>query len=321
MPDTVVETACENETAAAPSGPLLLVVEDSVIDQCIVRSLVRDMSWNAVYASDGAEALEMLAVRRPDLILTDLQMPRLDGLELVEAVREQYPEIPVILMTAFGSETIALEALRRGAASYVAKRFLKRELPETLERVLVNAKSQRCDLQLRSCVTAVELRFELANDPALVPALVRHVQEHLSVLHLCSSNSALRVGVALEEALLNGLYHGNLGLSSDLRQADGEQAFRDLAEERRSLPPYADRRLYIKASLNKDEAVFTIHDEGPGFDVATLPDPTDPLNLERVGGRGVLLMRTFMDEVSFNSSGNEVTLIKRREAERARQKL
>ena len=55
---------------------------------------------------------------------------------------------------------------------------------------------------------------------------------------------------------------------------------------------------------------YVIRDEGPGFDPATLPDPTDPANLDRPCGRGLLLMRTFMDDVGYNRSGNEVTLIK-----------
>jgi len=56
---------------------------------------------------------------------------------------------------------------------------------------------------------------------------------------------------------------------------------------------------------------FVIRDQGPGFDPTSLPDPTAPENLEKVSGRGLLLMRTFMDEVHFNEVGNEVVLIKR----------
>ena len=57
---------------------------------------------------------------------------------------------------------------------------------------------------------------------------------------------------------------------------------------------------------------FVIRDDGQGFDPARLPDPTDPELLERTSGRGVFLMRAFMDEVSFNETGNEATLTKRR---------
>ena len=63
------------------------------------------------------------------------------------------------------------------------------------------------------------------------------------------------------------------------------------------------------------EAVLTVRDEGAGFDPGTLPDPTDPANLGRSCGRGLFLIRSFMDEVRHNAAGNEITLVKRRTAE------
>jgi len=63
--------------------------------------------------------------------------------------------------------------------------------------------------------------------------------------------------------------------------------------------------------LTKDEATFIIRDEGAGFDPNDLPDPTAPENLIRASGRGILLIRTFMDDVCFNDKGNEITMVKR----------
>jgi len=70
--------------------------------------------------------------------------------------------------------------------------------------------------------------------------------------------------------------------------------------------------LQPSASLSSDAATFTVRDEGPGFDVAELPDPTDPENMLKPGGRGVMLIRTFMDETSYNEIGNEITMTKHR---------
>ena len=67
----------------------------------------------------------------------------------------------------------------------------------------------------------------------------------------------------------------------------------------------------MAAHFQEDEARFVIRDEGPGFDPRTLPDPTDPENLLKPSGRGVMLIRTFMDAVAFNETGNEITMIKR----------
>ena len=61
------------------------------------------------------------------------------------------------------------------------------------------------------------------------------------------------------------------------------------------------------------EARYVIRDEGPGFDLNRVPDPTDMSNLERISGRGLLLINTFMDEVRHNKAGNEITMVKRRE--------
>jgi anti-sigma regulatory factor (Ser/Thr protein kinase) len=225
----------------------------------------------------------------------------------------------VILMTACGSEKIAIQALQRGAASYVTKDTIADELPDTLETVLQAAKVDRRRQEFLESVTELECRFALANDPSQVPVLIAHVQDYLTRMQLCDTNQRIRVGTALEEALLNGLYHGNLELSSDLRQ-DGGDAYESLAVVRRNHVPYRERRLHIHVRLNLTEAVFAIRDEGPGFDVSKLPDPTDPENMTKVGGRGLLLIRTFMDEAIHNATGNQLTLTWRRKAAPARRR-
>jgi anti-sigma regulatory factor (Ser/Thr protein kinase) len=86
-----------------------------------------------------------------------------------------------------------------------------------------------------------------------------------------------------------------------------------LIDERRVDPNYRNRRVHVTARESPAEAVYVIRDEGPGFDPSKLPDPTDPSNLVRVSGRGLLLIRTFMDEVHHNEIGNEITMTKRRD--------
>ena len=91
-----------------------------------------------------------------------------------------------------------------------------------------------------------------------------------------------------------------------------DNAYRRLGDERTKQPPYCDRRVRVTATLTPCEAKFVIRDDGPGFDSSRLPDPTNPENLLKPNGRGIMLMGTFLDEVKFNDRGNEVTLIKRR---------
>jgi len=96
-----------------------------------------------------------------------------------------------------------------------------------------------------------------------------------------------------------------------VRHADGD-GYQELIAQRRRQPPYHYWRVQVRARVSRSEAVYGIRDEGPGFDPAALPDPTAPDNLERVSGRGLLLIRSFMDEVSHNAPGNQITMVKRR---------
>lgn len=298
--------------SAVPADTTVLVVDDSSTARLFVRRLVeRIPGFRVVTACDGKEALAVLAKESCAVVVTDLHMPGMDGLELVEAIADRFPLVPVVLMTAQGNEDIAVKALQSGAASYVSKRALELELANTLERVLNAAKVDRRKQGLLECVSELDCTFVLENDAAMVPLLVTHLQEYMVRMKLCDSKGRLRLGIALEEALANGIYHGNLELSSDLRQ-DGSDAFQRLAAVRRTEAPYADRRLHVHVELDAEAAVFTIRDEGPGFDVSKLPDPTDPENMMKASGRGLLLIRTFMDEATHNAAGNEIRLVRRR---------
>ena len=301
----------------------ILVVEDSPTDRVLVKNLLERRpglealecrtGLTALEAPCGDEALAILQREAVDLVLTDMIMPGMNGLELVEIVRARFPLLPVILMTAHGSEEIAMQALQKGAASYVPKRTLARHLLETVEEVLRLSSAERGQQRLMDCLTRTEAEFKIDNDTALIPALVGHVCENLRRVKCCTENERLRVTVALGEALINAIYHGNLEVCSQLREQD-EKEFRRLLEDRQHASPYTERRVHVQTRETPDEACYVVRDEGPGFDPAQLPDPTDPANLERISGRGLLLIRTFMDEVRHNDKGNEIVMVKHRRA-------
>jgi CheY-like chemotaxis protein len=287
-------------------------VDDSPVDRRLAGSLLeKNFECSVRYAADGKEALQHLADDLPDLVLTDLQMPAMNGLELVAAIKKDYPLVPVILMTAQGSEEIAAQALRQGAASYVPKKNLTEDLPTTVLRILHGSFEDRTHPQLMHYLESSESVFVLNNDPALIKLLAAHLQQMLRCLPLADETERLRVGVALEEALLNACYHGNLEVGAALGKAD-RQAQEQLAQQRLVEAPYRDRRIRVTAKITRTEAVFVIQDEGPGFDVSALPVAANVPDGEQCVGRGVILMRTIMDEVRYNDAGNEVTLIKRR---------
>jgi CheY-like chemotaxis protein/anti-sigma regulatory factor (Ser/Thr protein kinase) len=293
-----------------PAQHVVLVVDDSSVDRHLAGAIVQKQEgWQAVYAGNGVEALEAMKQHQPDIVLTDMLMPEMDGLQLVQAIRTQYSLVPVILMTAHGSEDIAIQALQRGAASYVPKKVLARNLPEVLEQVLAAAQTTRNQQRVLDNTTRVETHLELDNDASLVAPVVSFLEDSASRMKLCEPSGLILLGVALHEALTNAIFHGNLELNSEMKETD-EKAYYRLGQERAGSEPYKDRHVYVVATLTRQQANFMIRDEGPGFDPALLPDPTDPSNLGKASGRGLLLIQTFMDRVEHNERGNQITMIK-----------
>lgn len=277
--------------------------------------LTKDRPWEVHAVENGREALSYLDHALPDVIVTDLSMPEMDGFELVASVKQRYPYLPVVLVTAKGSEEVAIRALKEGAASYVPKRLMQGNLTETVENVLELATKKRGEARLKGYLRRHErkLEFIVDNDRDMLAPLVNFLQDNILELGVCTESESLQVGMALDEALVNALYHGNLEVSSRLKEND-DRAYYQLAKQRAGQSPYRERRIHVLADLNTHEARFVMRDEGPGFDPKELPDPTDPENLLKLSGRGILLMRTFMDDVKFNERGNEVTMVKRRSA-------
>jgi CheY-like chemotaxis protein len=148
--------------------PLILVADDSLLEQRYVgRILAEHGGWRVAFARNGAEALDALPHTPPAVLLTDMNMPKMDGLTLVEKVREQFPLIPVVLMTGSGSEKVAVAALKAGAADYVPKQALAHDLVPVLERVLSVGQAEHRRYRVLQGMTRRSSQFVLENDPAL----------------------------------------------------------------------------------------------------------------------------------------------------------
>jgi len=233
---------------------------------------------------------------------------------LVAEIKRLHPLIPVLLMTSKGSEEIAVQALQVGASHYVPKRTLAQGLVKTLRRVLATAQEDVNQLRLINRLSFREEKYTMDLDYPVLMALADHIPDAILKLRICHPTDRVRLCVAVEEALSNAYYHGNLGISSELRVNDFP-ACEALIQERMRDPRYRDRKIHVTVRYTPTEAAVTIRDDGEGFDPGKIPNASgqaEDVNLESLYGRGILLMRTFMTEVRYNDKGNEVTMVKRR---------
>lgn len=289
----------------------IIVVDDSTTDRIRIAGLLKQRSdWKILTAASATEALEVIRHQPIDLVLTDLQMPEINGLELLKTVSNEFPSIPVVVITGMGSEELAVKTMKSGAAQYVCKTDQPSLIRESVDKVLL----AKADLAIHKSVMGRMLSdsycFQLPSDTSIMSAMSRFLGSKAGAIGICCEAELPRLIIAIEEALLNACLHGNLELESSLKEEDGNK-FESLASERAVSSPWKDRFVTVDASFSPYQMTICIKDEGTGFDPTALPDPTDPENLLKPHGRGVMMMRLFLDEVKWNKAGNEVTLLKK----------
>lgn len=292
--------------------PNILVVDDSATDRVLAGSLLKQNDEFAVsYAENGRDALDVVRSDAPDAIVSDLQMPEMNGLELVEAVRRDYPSVPVVLMTAKGSEQIAAEALRRGAASYVPKASLAESLRRTVQRIVTAASADRLHSRLMHSLDECDCRFRLRNDVEMIDPLVAHYQEMLRCLPLGDEAGRLRVGIAIKHALWIAHHHGNLELPLDASIDDA--AFQKLAAERRFANPYCLRSLIVSAHVTGEQAIFSVTHEGNGIDIGRLPQDVESVGGDHSWLSGFVFIPSVFDDVRYEANGTRISMLKKAE--------
>ena len=138
----------------------LLVVDDEPTQREMLQSILKRAGFLVSTAENGADALRQLEAESFDLVLTDQKMPEMDGLELLSRARSLQPQLPVVLMTAFGSVSAAVAAMKEGAADYLTKPFESDELLLVLEKAL---RQRRLENEVEELRGALKDRYRLGN--------------------------------------------------------------------------------------------------------------------------------------------------------------
>ena len=192
------------------------------------------------------------------------------------------------------------------------------KINDTVRQVIDVAHADRSHKELTERFLNSRLTFELDNDPTLILPLVNRLQQMLGEMEICDANERTHVGIALEEALLNALFHGNLEIPADaIRQVLSEHSQGKTSayvDNRRARTPSGTGTSTLRPTSARRAARFVIRDEGRGFPPPRVLQPHQPICLEEGTGRGIVLISKFMDEVSYNDTGNEVTMVKRKVA-------
>ena len=243
-----------------------------------------------------------------DVILTDIKMPLLNGLHLLKQIRANEDDIPVIMMTGYAELPMSIEALRLDAFDFLVKPFEFQSLEITLSKLASRQVSQQ-ELREMFPLSNGHLQMAIPSRSEFIPSALSCFQEMLTSLCRVYHLNYQKLRLCLHEASTNAIIHGNLEMDSSLKEHSFE-AFDTLLKERQSSPEFFQRQVTVLCRFSAERIEFEIADEGAGFDPSQLPDFEDPMRLKMISGRGLLLIQSFMDAVTWNASGNRITMVK-----------
>ena len=293
----------------------ILVAEDSTTDMAMMRSLLKRSGHDVITAANGREAIDQVGQSSPDAIVTDLQMPEMDGEELVRRVIAEFPEIPIVLATAHGSESLAADALAGGAVNFVPKASVASVLPGVVRRTLDLSRADRAYRNVPGCLRKPEFYYKLENRIAAIEPAVDLLTQVLSASRSMRPCDRMRVGTAVASAIFNAVCYGNLELTDEDERIKplllGDHTSDQSLVSRFGGSEEAERMVRLKVSVGADDTRISVSHEGHGRLVRMTPAPGTPASFELEQCRGWLLITSFMDDVILNSDCTEVVMVKR----------
>jgi len=224
------------------------------------------------------EAVELIEDKKFDLIISDL-----DGEHLTAEPDEADDDITCLPEAVVDDSRSNIKSFKICVSNYKNNEFTEEELKNFVETTL-NYKARFVDQKEIVQNWREKIEFEVPSLISLMHSILGYLMRRVEKSGVVNSENS-NLFIALDEAFVNAVKHGN--------KFDATKLVR------------------ITAEVSTKEARFTIEDEGEGFNVAEIPDPTNTENLFKTSGRGVLIIHNVMDEVRYNERGNRLEMVKK----------
>ncbi len=267
----------------------ILVVDDMELVRDVLGNFLTRKGYRVTVAENGNQALQLFNQESFDLVLSDVRMPGLDGLQLLKAVKDRDPRVPVILISGHNDDVkTVVEALKAGADNFITKPLQMDELGHVVNRSLeLRCLPARASREWHDIYQ--ETYFKVPSVSELICEVVYQISLSAVAVGFAKRDLDNNLRLALTEGITNAMEHGN------------------------GWDPQ--KSVEIRSHITPHLLEVSIQDQGEGFDFSDLPDPTDEANLLQERGRGIFLMRAIMDEVIYVEPGNLLLLRKEKPPE------
>ncbi len=266
----------------------VLVVEDSRTMRTFLKNLLKTEDYDVVAADDGESGLEVfqqgIIENKPfDIVMTDVVMPGISGLDVLKKVKTLNRDTIVVVLTSDANAETAIEALNLGANNFLHKPPNSEEILNVLWRATQQREIFLENEELNP-YTERTIHIQIPSQLKFIKGIAHNIIADAKLMGYDETELRDKIPVTIDEAMTNAIKHGN--------------KFQE------------DKNVSIDIWIDIERIKIVVVDEGDGFDVNAVPDPTDPVNILKQSGRGILFMNIGMDTVLYNEKGNILTLLK-----------
>jgi anti-sigma regulatory factor (Ser/Thr protein kinase) len=281
----------------------LLVLESDDGIQEMIQSIVLDHDLSMQSAFSMADAQRLIARGRSLAFAFNLSLIGEEPVAFVRRFRQEHPQLPLIALVDARFQSVAL--LQAGTYACVDIPLQVGDLSYNLGKIMAS----NADAYNPFAMKYEERILIMPNDFSLVMHVAKNLVDSTLPMH---EKNRYHIILGLSEVVNNAIEHGNLGITfTEKSDALKASRFYPLAIERSHKDPFKDRVVTIRSRVfpNLRRIEYFVADQGCGFDWRSLPDPKDKSNLLNRNGRGIMMARYAFDEMIYNDTGNEVTLV------------
>jgi CheY-like chemotaxis protein/anti-sigma regulatory factor (Ser/Thr protein kinase) len=260
----------------------ILVVDDEKDVRDTLSEMIESLGYGVVVAENGVKALDRVRTERIDLVITDLSMPEMSGLDLIVEAKRISPNIPIAVISAYGNVENTTYALTRGAFSFIAKPFKMSQIKDMIRKGKQLRELSLGTYALMDWVhSETDMTFPSQED--LFPSAILFVLKECQWRGIEDDARLENIAICMEELLSNALIHGN----------------------RKN----KDKQIAMRMSFDADRFVLAVKDEGDGFDATTYLEKIRNNQAAIPEKRGLFIADLLVDELGFNDKGNKVTAV------------
>lgn len=217
----------------------------------------------------------------------------------------------IVIIAEKISHIAASELIQDGVVDFISMHEIQYKLPTVIKISNDNSEIFETQQFSKEIKTHKKGNLLVKNNLSLVPKVTSTLMSFCYAVGFRNLDHFSRISLSLHEMVTNSIEHGNCEIGFDkkteiiLKNKSMAEMVREITKD----PKFANRKVKITYDIGPDKAIFTIEDEGKGFQISDLPDPTGGDNIFAVHGRGIMMTKSFADEMNFNEKGNQVTMI------------